>query len=64
MSGGGGWGNPYERPVDWVCEDVENGLVSVDAAKSEYGVVLKETEIYGEYLVDEEETDSLRKNSK
>jgi len=61
MSGGGGWGNPLERPPEWVLDDVENGLVSIEAAKSEYGVILNETGVYGEYLVDEEKTNSLRK---
>ena len=28
--GGGGYGNPFERPIDKVIWDVKNGLVSVD----------------------------------
>src|SRR5262249_16510556 len=39
--GGGGYGNPYERPVEKVVADVRNGLVSFPAAKEDYGVVLK-----------------------
>jgi N-methylhydantoinase B len=39
--GGGGWGDPYERPVDRVAFDVEAGLVTASGAKANYGVVLK-----------------------
>jgi N-methylhydantoinase B len=38
--GGGGWGDPLERPVDEVVEDVRQGYVSVEAAGRDYGVVL------------------------
>ena len=38
--GGGGWGNPLDRPVEKVFEDVRGGLVSVQATESVYGVVL------------------------
>ena len=36
--GGGGYGDPRERPPERVLEDVRNGLVSVEAAREEYGV--------------------------
>nr|WP_239688783.1 hypothetical protein [Aquitalea magnusonii] len=39
--GGGGYGLPWQRPLDEVCDDVKNGLVSAEAAQLEYGVVLK-----------------------
>jgi N-methylhydantoinase B len=38
--GGGGWGNPLERPVDQVVEDVREGYVSVEAAARDYGIVV------------------------
>ena len=38
-TGGGGWGDPLEREVDLVQYDVLCGLVSVDAAERDYGVV-------------------------
>jgi N-methylhydantoinase B len=38
--GGGGWGEPMNRSVESVLEDVAGGLVSRQAAKSIYGVVL------------------------
>ena len=38
--GGGGYGNPYERPIEKVVWDVRNGLVSVNGARVDYGVVI------------------------
>ncbi len=38
--GGGGWGNPMQREVASVAEDVRQGFVSADAARRDYGVVL------------------------
>jgi N-methylhydantoinase B len=39
-AGAGGYGPAYERSVDMVVKDVRSGLVSPEAAASEYGVVL------------------------
>ena len=39
-AGGGGWGDPLERDVDLVEKDVRGGFVSLEAARSEYGVVI------------------------
>lgn len=39
-SGGGGYGNPLLRDTDLVVQDVKNGFISVEAAESEYGVVI------------------------
>jgi N-methylhydantoinase B len=41
-AGSGGYGNPLERAPEFVLEDVQNGYVSVEAARSEYGVVMNE----------------------
>jgi N-methylhydantoinase B len=41
--GGGGWGDPFERDPDAVLIDVLEGLVSVEAAKQTYGVVIEPT---------------------
>ncbi|MBI3976715.1 MAG: hydantoinase B/oxoprolinase family protein [Chloroflexi bacterium] len=38
--GGGGYGNPAERDVEQVIADVRNGLVSVEAAARDYGVLI------------------------
>ena len=40
--GGGGYGNPMERPVEKVVWDVKNGLVSLEGAKEDYGVIIKD----------------------
>jgi N-methylhydantoinase B len=39
--GGGGYGDPFERPATSVLEDVRNGIVSRAAARDEYGLVVK-----------------------
>lgn len=39
-TGGGGWGDPLERPVDEVVRDVRWGKVSFEGARRDYGVVL------------------------
>lgn len=54
-AGGGGYGNPLERPADQVRADVAQGLLTIDAASGEYGVIL------GAGLqVDQRATDELR----
>jgi len=54
--GGGGYGSPFERPVEDVREDVRQGYVSVKAAAERYGVVI-DTETFG---VDPAATERLR----
>lgn len=39
-SGGGGYGDPKKRQIDKVREDVINGLVSIEKASEDYGVVI------------------------
>jgi N-methylhydantoinase B len=38
--GGGGYGNPFEREPERVLDDVAEGLVSVESAERDYGVVI------------------------
>ena len=40
LPGGGGYGNPLQRPAELVLNDVINGYVSLEAAKCEYGVII------------------------
>ena len=54
--GGGGYGDPFERSVECVADDVRNGIVSVVGARAEYGVVMKP----GTLAPDEEATTRLR----
>lgn len=39
-TGGGGWGDPLDRPPERVAADVRDGKVSADGARGDYGVVL------------------------
>ncbi|MCC6532604.1 MAG: hydantoinase B/oxoprolinase family protein [Burkholderiales bacterium] len=39
-SGGGGYGNPFEREPSRVLGDVLDGFVTIEAARADYGVVL------------------------
>ncbi|WP_394707847.1 hydantoinase B/oxoprolinase family protein [Roseovarius pacificus] len=42
--GGGGFGNPFERDPRKVVEDIRNGLVSIEGAKLDYGVIIADAE--------------------
>lgn len=42
-TGGGGWGDPLDRPLDEVERDLRWGKVSVDGARADYGVVASGT---------------------
>ncbi len=54
--GGGGYGDPMARPVAQVVADVRDGLVSLAAARAEYGVVLDAATL----AVDTAATEALR----
>ena len=54
--GGGGHGDPMRRPAARVAEDVRNGVVSVEAARKLYGVVVDERTL----ALDVEATERLR----
>lgn len=60
-AGGGGVGDPLDRPVDAVLEDVIDEYVSVERAAKDYGVVVVPDEDDPDgYVVDEEGTAKLR----
>jgi N-methylhydantoinase B len=40
--GGGGYGDPHERPAHKVAEEVRNGIISAEKARELYGVVVDE----------------------
>ncbi len=50
----GGYGDPLERPASLVLEDVLDEIVSVENARSLYGVVIKNGKL------DVQATESLR----
>ncbi len=57
-TGGGGWGDPLERPYDEVARDVAWGKVSVEGARSDYGVALQV--VGSDVEVDEQASGQLR----
>ena len=57
VPGGGGYGNPLERDLEKVRQDVVEGYVSIRGAKEDYGVVISpET-----FEINREATEKLRK---
>jgi N-methylhydantoinase B len=55
--GGGGYGDPSLRDPTHVAREVKNGVISLNKAKEDYGVIVdRET-----FEVNKEETDKLRK---
>lgn len=59
-AGGGGFGRSLERDPQSVCRDVQEGLISVERAKEEYGVVMDA----GATRIDEEATNLLREQKR
>jgi len=60
-AGGGGYGDPLLRDLDAVREDVEDGYVTPEGARRDYGVVVREVDAdLAEWEVDEEATDQER----
>lgn len=57
-TGGGGWGDPLQRPYDEVERDLRWGKVSFEGARRDYGVVASGTK--DEPVVDTAASDSLR----
>jgi N-methylhydantoinase B len=57
--GGGGWGDPLQRPAELVLREVESGLLSRERARRLYGVVLAEDG--GRLAVDEAATREARR---
>ena len=55
--GGGGYGDPMQRPPDIVAEDVRQGYVSLEAAARDYGVALDPAKL----TIDEAQTRLLRR---
>lgn len=54
--GGGGYCDPFQRPVDRVLDDVRNELVSIRSAWEDYGVIIDENTL----TVDEKATRKQR----
>lgn len=56
--GGGGWGNPLERNVEFVLRDYVDGLIDLKTAQEVYGVVIRTDTTSAD--VDMESTRKLR----
>lgn len=54
--GGGGWGDPLQREPERVLRDVRDGVVSPEAARSHYGVVIDTDQ----WVIDEAATAAAR----
>jgi N-methylhydantoinase B len=57
-TGGGGWGDPFERPYSEVLRDIRWRKVSVDGAATDYGVVV--TGVGDNVVLDEAASEALR----
>ena len=57
-TGGGGWGDPLDREAEMVLRDVIDGKVSAEAARDDYGVVVKSVD--DRWQVDEAATAKQR----
>lgn len=60
--GGGGWGDPLERPVEVVLADVRGGYVTPERALEDYGVAVSVQN--GSVVLDSKATDALRRGKK
>lgn len=58
--GGGGYGNPLERDLDYLQHDVDNGYVSVESARRDYGAVINEKNL----VINRKATEANRKKLK
>ncbi len=58
--GGGGYGSPLDRDLDYLQHDVTNGYVSVESARRDYGAVVDEVTL----KIDREATEANRKRLK
>ena len=61
-SGGGGWGDPLERPPEWVLEDVATELLSPEAALRDYGVVVRPGDRPWRWTLDADATAAERRS--
>jgi N-methylhydantoinase B len=57
---GGGWGDPLERPVEAVLDDLRDGIVTFEQAERDYGLVVIPETLEVERLTPEREQRSGR----
>ncbi|MEY9929312.1 N-methylhydantoinase B [Catenulispora sp. GP43] len=57
-TGGGGWGDPLERPTEDIIRDLKWGKVSIEGARQDYGLVVT---LGGDgYEIDEAASEAMR----
>ena len=56
LGGGGGFGDAFEREVDRVIRDFHAGLISIEGAERDYGVVIDQRTL----TVDRQKSAALR----
>jgi N-methylhydantoinase B len=61
MAGGGGYGDPFLRDPERVRQDVIEGLVDLESARDDYGVVIQDRETFS---IDWAATQAIRNRSK
>ncbi|WP_291037057.1 hydantoinase B/oxoprolinase family protein [Herbiconiux sp.] len=59
-TGGGGYGHPFEREPERVIEDIRLGFVSIERARSVYGVAVSGDRPSAALRIDEQATAELR----
>ncbi len=59
-TGGGGWGDPFQRPIAEVLDDVLDDYVTLECAAREYGVVIDPVTS----RVNEKATEAMRANGR
>jgi len=60
LAAGDGFYHPHERLAEKILADVRSGYVSVDAARRDYGVAIRQLE--RRYELDVDETTRLRQS--
>ena len=60
-AGGGGYGNPLERDIELIENDVANGYVSIESAREDYGVVINPQTMKADWDATEKLRESLKK---
>ncbi|MGJ9385814.1 hydantoinase B/oxoprolinase family protein [Salipaludibacillus sp. CF4.18] len=60
---GGGWGSAFLREPHLVLKEVEDGLLSIDNAKKQYGVIIDSNDDHNSLAIDQIKTDKVRQKT-
>ncbi len=64
MSGGPGYGDPLERKIEQIKQDLDDGFYTENIVNNVYGVVAKFNDKEREWIIDEKVTENRRKELK